>query len=107
MFSCFFFKIKNSRHAQLLIYGVFHKKSDFQVKNEQVWRPEAKNYEKRNRFVYKKTLKDPEKYGKVCIRVTFSYIGLEYLYVLNMFLVFAEEQIRGVDPSPGYTSAFE
>ena len=36
-------KFKDSRHAQLSIYAVFHEESEFQVKNQKFRRPEAKN----------------------------------------------------------------
>ena len=35
-------KFKDSRHAQLSIYTVFHEESDFQVKKLKFRRPEAK-----------------------------------------------------------------
>ena len=35
-------KFKDSRHAQLSIYAVFHEESDVQVKNKEIRRPEAK-----------------------------------------------------------------
>ena len=41
-----------SRPEKLTVYTVFHEESDFQVKNEQIRRPEGKNKEKHvlNRF---------------------------------------------------------
>ena len=36
-------KLKDSRHAQLSIYAVFHEESEFQVKKLKFRRPEAKN----------------------------------------------------------------
>ena len=38
---------KDSRHAQLSIYAVFDEESNFQVKNKEIRRPEAKTLEKR------------------------------------------------------------
>ena len=42
-FPWFFFKIKDSRHAQLSKYAVFHEESDFQVKNKQFLEPGGGN----------------------------------------------------------------
>ena len=44
-------KFKDSRHAQLSIYAVFHEESDFQAKNKQFRRPEAEKQEKRNQLL--------------------------------------------------------
>ena len=41
-FACFFINFEDSRHAQLSIYAVFDEESDFQVKNKEIRRPEAK-----------------------------------------------------------------
>ena len=43
-YSSYFKKIKfwDSRHAQFCIYAVFDEESDFQVKNKEIRRPEAK-----------------------------------------------------------------
>ena len=35
-------KFKDSRHAQMSIYAVFHEESDFQFKNKKIRRPEPK-----------------------------------------------------------------
>ena len=55
-FWLFFFKMEDSRHAQLLIYVVFHKESDFKFKisNSDAQRPKIKKNETRN--IYKKTV---------------------------------------------------
>jgi len=42
IFLWIFMTFSDSRHAQLSIYAVVHEESDFQVKNEEIRRPEAK-----------------------------------------------------------------
>ena len=50
-----FFKFEDSRHAQLPIYAVFHEESEFQVKNDEIRRPEAKKIGKTNPEKLEKT----------------------------------------------------
>ena len=45
-------KFWDSRHLQLAKYTVFDEESDFQVKNEQIRRPEAKTEEKLLQKIY-------------------------------------------------------
>ena len=43
-----FIKFKDSRHAQMPIYAVFHEEFDFPLENAQFWQLDVKNEEKRN-----------------------------------------------------------
>ena len=79
-FCMLFFKIKDSRHAQLPIDVVFHKESDFKVKNKQFWRPEAKNQEKRTHKILQKIIKQilihPFKGVPFFFRLPYKTLGL-------------------------------
>ena len=43
-----FIKFKDSRHAQMPIYAVFHEEFDFPLENAQFWQLDVKNEEKRS-----------------------------------------------------------